>query len=240
MKTRTNRRAVALIAGTVVLAAGLVGIGASLGLWGPGAQGSRTSTLSGGSAPAMGWRGPTFGVNGHGMMGGGFGNGVGYATASYAISPSSARRLGDAVPAGASVDEAAHRILFRTADVRLAVLGSPGGQPDQTFRIAGMVNPTIEVPRGATIHVTFVNGDPDMPHNFVVTRAAPPFGYGAMMQAPVAFPGAATPILAPAATTSWPAAETSFVANATGTFTYLCTVPGHAQQGMYGRLVVSP
>lgn len=239
MKTGINRRTAFLVAGAVALGLSLVGVMASLGPWG-GALGPRGSLANQGSSDGVVWSRPGIGLHDYGMMRGLLGIEPGYSTAIYALSASTARGLGDAVPAGASVDHASNRISFSTSAVRLIVVGSPSGQPDETYRIAGMVNPTIEVPKGTTVHLTFINADPDMPHNLLVTRAAPPFGYGVMMQSPVAFPGAATSVLPPAAATSWPAVETSFVANATGTFTYLCTVPGHAEQGMYGRLVVKP
>ncbi len=49
------------------------------------------------------------------------------------ISPAQAARLGNVVPAGATLDSAANRITFGGANVRLAVLASPAGGPDETF-----------------------------------------------------------------------------------------------------------
>ncbi|MFP3281155.1 MAG: hypothetical protein RXO76_08850 [Vulcanisaeta sp.] len=37
------------------------------------------------------------------------------------------------------------------------------------FVIYGLINPTLVVPAGAIIHVTFINLDDGMYHNFVVT-----------------------------------------------------------------------
>ncbi len=37
---------------------------------------------------------------------------------------------------------------------------------------------------------------------------------------------------------SWYEATTTFMAPTPGTYYYLCPVPGHAQAGMWGKLVV--
>ncbi len=59
-----------------------------------------------------------------------------------------------------------------------------------------------------------------------------------MMTSALAFPGAAIWALGQADSTGAPTATTSFTANTTGTYTYLCTSPGHTQQGMHGTLTV--
>jgi rusticyanin len=61
------------------------------------------------------------------------------------VSPALAARLGGQVSAGATARRARHRITFSGTSVRLTVLASPSGGPDETFRIAGMVDPTIVV-----------------------------------------------------------------------------------------------
>lgn len=115
---------------------------------------------------------------------------------------------------------------------------SPEGQKDLTYRIAGLVNPTVVVPTGATVYVQFLNADDDIYHNWVVTPAQAPFDYMAGMEAPIAFPGGATPMLAPATATTALAVDTAFVAVAAGHYTYVCLFQGHAQSGMYGQFVV--
>ncbi|MCL8208890.1 MAG: hypothetical protein K6V97_12605 [Actinomycetia bacterium] len=229
----------------IALAAGL---GMAGFLFGAGST-SVAGQPSAGSAGSFGWplgMMPGLPDTGHGvgygssMMGGFYGgvpgsnvNGTG-----RTVTAAATARMGNAIPAGASVDQARNRILFTVRKVQLDVVGSPMGQKDETFRIAGLVNPTIVVPKGATIHVTFVNADPDMSHNFVVTPAMPPFAYGAMMQAALAFPGALTPVLGPSSGNAMQVVDASFIATSSGRYTYLCTVPGHAEHGMYGSLVV--
>lgn len=169
---------------------------------------------------------------GYAMMGG-YASGAG-----RVISAAAARRMGNALPRGATVDRARHRIVFAGSDEPIDVVGSPVGQRDETFRIGSLVDPTIVVPEGSAVHIAFVNADPGMSHNFVLTSATPPFAYEAMMQAPPAFPAATTALLAPLSGNVAQRMDTSFVATAAGTYTYLCTVPGHAQRGMYGRFIV--
>lgn len=240
-------------AGAMQAAAGTGGPAASwtrwCPFWRPGA-----ATRAGASAPVGGARGGYgwgYGSGpgtGPGMMGG-YGNGYGYgmmgAYGAYAYSERSVpaarvAALGDSAPSGATVDPSANRVVFASRAVTLVVVASPSGQRDETFRIAGLVNPTVVVPVGAAVHLTLVNADTGMYHNLVVTPAGPPFSYMAMMQAPLAFPGAATPLMPPATTSASPSAATAFVAQAAGTYTYLCTYPGHARAGMYGRLIVRP
>src|SRR5262245_36713881 len=55
------------------------------------------------------------------------------------VSPRTAVRLASQVPAGAHVNRTSGTIVFTTANVRLAVVASPAGGPDETCRTAGMV-----------------------------------------------------------------------------------------------------
>src|SRR5207244_2181044 len=64
-----------------------------------------------------------------------------------------ARAFGGQIPPGATVDRTNKRITFQSADVHLKVLGSPEGNPEMTFLIAGLSNPSITVPRGARVEV---------------------------------------------------------------------------------------
>ena len=224
-----------LVAGLLALGLVLLAAGAVLGR--SGAAGSTSWTGSG-----AGW-GP-FGFMGPGMMGGG--NGMGQAMGSalagrvgQPISQAEAAALGAASPAGATVDQAAKRITFQTSDVQLAVLASPPDGPDMTFRIAGLVNPTIVVPAGARVTVQLINADPDMSHNWAVTSAQAPFSGMPMMVTGPAFAGAFAPPLGDPTSAGLPSETFSFTASTAGTYTYLCQVPGHAAQGMYGTFQVT-
>lgn len=167
-----------------------------------------------------------------GMMGGAMQRSV------QTMPAAQARALGDAMPGGATVDQAANELRFSTSTVNFSVLASPDTGSDMTFRIAGLTNPRIDVPSGATVTIQFINADADTPHGWWLTSAQEPFSTMAMMDAPGAFVGSFVMPLPPATTSGWSTGTITFTANTTGTFTYLCPVMGHAQQGMYGQFVV--
>ena len=94
------------------------------------------------------------------------------------------------------------------------------------------------LPAGAHVTIELINADAGMPHNWLLTTAQPPFGSMGMMAAPVAL-GAATDTLPEATTSAMPTTTITFDAATPGRFTYLCSVPGHAEAGMYGTVVVT-
>jgi rusticyanin len=155
------------------------------------------------------------------------------------VSSVQAIALGNQVPAGASVDRAANRLTFTTSSVSLAVVASPPGGPDETFRIAGLVNPTIVVPQGAHVSFQLVNADPDTAHGLVISASGAGSAWMPMMSAPPAFPGAALWFLGNPTSAGLHTGTLSFTVGASGSYQYLCPVPRHAQKGMAGALVVS-
>ena len=155
------------------------------------------------------------------------------------VAAASAMRLGDTVPSGVSVDRRTRTLTFHTQAIHLTVVMSPMNERDLTFRIAGLVNPTIVVPSGARVVVTAINADLDMWHNWALTPARPPFPYMAMMASGMMFGGIASTPLPPATRSTMPANSVVFTAPAPGTYTYLCDTPGHAEKGMYGVFEVT-
>lgn len=155
------------------------------------------------------------------------------------VSPAQALTLGDQIPPGASVDRAANRITFSGQSVRLAVVASPAANPDETFRVAGIVNPTIVVPQGAQVSIELVNTDADTAHGLVVTSNAGASSWMPMMSAAPAFSGSALWFLGNPTSAGMHEGTLSFTASQAGTYQYLCPVPGHAQKGMVGTFVVS-
>lgn len=234
-------------AGIVLMGLGIAGIvftgvasGAGAPLpWAQYAHPSTTASL-GGFGGMMG--GQATGSLG-GMMGGdAMGQMMGAAlagSASQRVSPAEATSIGNAVPAGATVDRAKNVITYSTKDVRFAALGSPQGGPDMTFRVAGLADPTIVVPVGAQVSVQFINADIDTSHAWLLTAAQGPFSYMAMMATPVAFAGAFAAPLGELTSAGLPGETISFTAATPGRYTYLCPVPGHAQRGMSGSFVVT-
>jgi len=155
------------------------------------------------------------------------------------VSASEAARLGGEVPAGATVSRAQHRIAFAATTVRLTILASPAGGPDETFRAAGLVNPTITVKAGSRVRIEIINADPDTAHGLVVTASGARSAWMPMMTARPAFPGSAAWFLGNPTSAGMHAATIAFTAATPGTYRYLCPVPGHAQEGMTGTFTVS-
>jgi rusticyanin len=155
------------------------------------------------------------------------------------ISASEATTLAVQVPAGAGVDRSANRIIFAGRRVSFTVVASPAGGPDETFRIAGLVNPTVVVPRGAHVAIQLVNADPDTAHGLVLAASGTASPWMPMTTARPAFAGAAVWFLGDSTSAEMHRATLSFTVGAQSTYQYLCPVPGHARKGMVGTLVVS-
>jgi rusticyanin len=155
------------------------------------------------------------------------------------VNPVQVTRLGRQIPVGATVSSARHRITFSDTSVRLVVLASPAGGPDETFRIAGMVDPAIVVNVGARVSIQVVNADPDTAHGLVITASGAGSSWMPMLTASPAFTGSAVWFLGDPTSRGMHAATLSFTASTPGTYRYLCPVPGHAQEGMTGTFTVS-
>ncbi len=155
------------------------------------------------------------------------------------VGAAQAIRLGSQIPAGARVDRAAKTITFTTADVRMVVVASPAGGPDETFRIAGLVNPAVTVPDGAKVSIQVINADPDTAHGLVITASSDVSSWMPMMTDRPAFAGSALWFLGNPTTAGMHTATLTFTATTPGTYHYLCPVPGHTQKGMTGTFTVS-
>ncbi|MCL5032795.1 MAG: hypothetical protein M1542_06110 [Thermotogae bacterium] len=144
-------------------------------------------------------------------------------------------------PAGTNVkiDKNSNTIYFYGLDVIIPIIASPENGPMYAFEIYGLVNPKIVVQKGANVTIEFVNGDNDMYHGVVVTPGAPPYYYmGEMMFDRSAFAGSFVQPLPPESNHKFYFAKATFKANISGSFYYICQVPGHAENGMYGQFVV--
>ena len=200
-------------------------------------NGESASPMMGGGTNMMGMM--------MGMMSGGPGGMMGVALENAPgprIPESAAKTLATAVPAGATVGRAGNAITFSTNHMRLAMIANSDNSANDNrmfFEIAGLRNPTITVPAGATVTVQFVNADDDEAHRLAFSAAAPPFPFMAMMDAWPAFPGAEGPVLGDPTVAGLHSATFTFVASRPGAYSYLCLIPGHAQQGMFGRFVVA-
>jgi rusticyanin len=151
------------------------------------------------------------------------------------VSASAARALDSQVPSGAQADATTDTITFASGMVSFTVVAVPPGGPDMTFRIGGLVNPTLAVPFDATVRVTFINADTDEAHGWEVTGGGPPFEFGL---GPPALAGALARPLGDPTSAGYGTESTTFRADRAGRYQYACPMPGHAQMGMHGGFVV--
>ncbi len=100
---------------------------------------------------------------------------------------------------------------FRTsiADGKLVFVGDAGS-------ISGKINPDLRVPENAVVQINVINDD-----GAIHDIAVPEFGAKSDQ---IIGKGASTAIV--------------FRATKSGTFEYLCTLPGHKAAGMFGKLIV--
>jgi len=155
------------------------------------------------------------------------------------VTPAQAARAANQIPPGAHINQAARTMTFTTGSVRLTAVASPAGGPDETFRIAGMVNPKITVLAGAQVSIQVINADPDTAHGLVITSGQGQSLWMPMMTSRPAFTGSALWFLGNPTAAGIHAGTLTFTAAARGTYHYLCPVPGHAQKGMTGLFTVS-
>lgn len=150
-----------------------------------------------------------------------------------------AGQLGGQAAAGARIDQAAKAITFSTSTVRLVAVADPAGGPDETFRIAGLVNPAMTVPVGAKVSIQVINADPDTAHGLVITASQNISSPMPMMTSRPAFTGSALWFLGNPNAAGMHTATLTFTASMPGIYHYVCPVPGHAQEGMTGAFTVS-
>lgn len=150
------------------------------------------------------------------------------------VPASRALALASAVPPGAR--EAGNTITFTSRRVSFTVAAVLPGGPDMTFRIGGLVNPSLVIPAYATVTVEFINADTDEAHGWEVTSTGPPFPFQIGQPA---LPGAFARGLGDPTSAGDGAETITFTAGRGGRYQYVCPMPGHAQMGMHGSLTVS-
>ena len=107
----------------------------------------------------------------------------------------------------------------------------------EIFLFHGQVNPTVVVPAGVKVRITLGNAESTMPHGLAVTRKAPP--YPANVKSEIKPPIAGTGYVDPTQSKGkLNVAGTGWFTLKPGTYYYVCPVPTHAKDGMYGKLVV--
>ncbi|QAT41318.1 MULTISPECIES: sulfocyanin-like copper-binding protein [unclassified Clostridium] len=172
---------------------------------------------------------------GYGMMG----RNRGYNSSSYLQGLISEDKVNEEIKnstANAKIDKQSNSITYSGNSINIVLLAS-GKQADDKFEAAGLINPTIYIPRDSTVTLELINEDEDVSHALEITSAAPPYGYMSMMQGEV-YPGSFINPIPSAANGKLYSASVSFTASHDGSFYYICQYPGHAAQGMYGKIIV--
>lgn len=118
---------------------------------------------------------------------------------------------------------------------RLVFVAAPPGH-DEIFVINGLLNPTIHLSRGTQLTMTLTNADPSMYHNLALTTRDPPYSSMPMMSH---MSGPRTSMLSASESGYYWVQDMSITVNFPSQFWYLCEYPGHAEDGMYGSLVIS-
>ncbi len=180
---------------------------------------------------------------GGGMMGGGMMGGSGW-QGGPPISYLDANQLLKQTARQAHVDKDRKEVSFTGQRIDIGVAAVQPGFPDTTFEVAGLVNPTIVVPAGSLITITFVNMDygQGMAHGLSITPIPPPYPVFSMMGAPDTLAG--IPVLPPRQLEDvhrslYAEGSVTFPAPPPGEYYYLCQYYFHASKGMYGRFIVT-
>lgn len=212
---------------------------------------SRTTPGSNGLAGGygmMGGQGTNGYGGGYGMMGGqvtnGYGGGYGM-MGGQGIGNTNALEVKDETSAAkdmatsltnATVDKSTNTITYTGTNVKIVMLGGPE-EADGKFVIAGLINPTLRIPKEANVTMQLINEDKGMPHGVEITNAQPPYAYMLMMQG-AAYPDSVINPIPEAARSQYPSAQVTFKAGYAGEFYYICQYPGHAAKGMFGKVII--
>ena len=213
---------------------------------GPARGGFGGQQASGGAGWTGNYGSPSFAAGtGMGMMGGRFGVGEGLGTMTVS---QSLRLLHQVLPGTVAFPSNDSVVVYSShPDLLVFTMGHqrainltgatpPAYATHDVFVVDGLIDPTLVLEDPSTVNVTTVNLDSSMYHNFVVTRASPPYPYNTM---PYEMGFGMVPFLPPAQYSAGQAFTYSYSMQVgPGNYWYLCTYPGHAEMGMYGQLVV--
>ena len=197
--------------------------------------------------------GPGMMSGGSGMMSGGQGSTYGGSTQSFKTISISDAKSAAHLPTYAQVSKGNNTIVFDSKSVSLVPLSfmgddavnftgssAPSYATDDVFVIGDMIDPTLVFKAGTSLTVTSINLDDDMSHNFVIMTSSPPYQYMAMQNTMYGGVVASMPVLPNDDQQKGYAYEYSYSVDLSqpGTYWYVCTYPGHAEEGMYGKIIV--
>ncbi len=136
----------------------------------------------------------------------------------------------------------ANSTIYINSSTSLLVMAGPMNAPSMySFEIQGLFNPTIVIKEGVKINFTVVNIDTDSEHNFVLSSQGPPYSYmpGMGTMNSVGYRSMTSmSFLPPTSSGHFYFYNFSYSFSQSGVYWYLCTYPKHAENGMYGKIVV--
>lgn len=130
-----------------------------------------------------------------------------------------------------------NKIIFTGEHITVPVVAVAPGAPEKTFEVHGSVNPTIVLPAGVKVRFKLGNADHGMPHGLAVTPKSPPYPNNVKkeIKPPIAGTGY---VSHDNSKTHLQVAATGWFTLQPGTYYYVCPVPTHAHNGMFGKIIV--
>lgn len=135
------------------------------------------------------------------------------------------------------IDKTKNSITFTQNIINLVALAAPPTHKGMYFEIDSLINPTLIVKTGTQINLTLINEDNVM-HGFEIVDVKPPFSANPMMDYASLFNSFVMPIRG-TNSTNYYSSNTTITVSTTGSYSYICPVPTHAEEGMYGTIIVS-
>jgi rusticyanin len=248
-KSRKNQKVLTYVLITVVALLAVIAIEFAILLGGNSGYGGMFAGMMGGS----GWGLMSQYSDMIAMMNGGMMGGANNFSAHISIS--TAEAYANALPSYAHAYSNNNTLSFSSSNITLVVLAMgvqrainltheqppsfDSNSSGNAFVIDGLINPTLMIPKGAIVHVEFINLDSGEYHNVIITATGPQYQYMPMS----AMGGIVSmmPIIPHANYSGGSASEYNYttVFDNPGTYWYLCMYPGHAQMGMYGKIIVA-
>ncbi len=152
-------------------------------------------------------------------------------------------------PPGVTVVNSTGTIYVNQTGVTILIESTPpwANRTGDFFMCYGLINPTFQIRHGMTVTFALVNAD-DEYHNLVFSGEAPPYQYMpmagngmGMMWGYHQWTRGTVMLNGMYGNLSWgtklPMVSLPISIQNTGTYWYFCSYPGHAQSGMYGRII---
>lgn len=125
-----------------------------------------------------------------------------------------------------------HAIIIDQLQAEIVIRTGPA-EDMLSFRIQGIRNPIIAMKPGTKLRILFVNVDDDMHHDIRFGESQ-----DSWTSSPDTIGTVGTRRLSQVVTNTFYAEEIVLTAKDSGTFSYFCSVRGHAVRGMAGKIVV--